>query len=296
METKSPQLTSLTVEEAVALLINFDYIPTGFSLLDMTGAFYESADVEHNNALLDHVPEGRLDALLFRKTACMVRHSLAISLTEHLNNELDDPENTSNLLSSDPATPRRVSVEGLMRWASDNYGIGVVPAQVPTADSRGIVQASNISPRWEDVEIRIYADYLIGYSINKGQFARRHFREIGLMGERKSAPNALGATLIRLSHGKKFPTGKTADGNVRKALTDIRNALKKLTGISSDPFYSFNEGDGWKPRFKLIDALKSADERARDNAIHVAFDEERHGTKDYEDEGDEAQDWIDKNG
>ena len=295
METKSPQLTSLTVEEAVALLINFDYIPTGFSLLDMTSAFFESADVEYQNAKLDHEPEDRLEALLFRKTACMARHSLAISLTEHLKNELNDPEKASNLRSSDPGTQGQISVEGLMSWASENYGIGVVPAQVPTSDSRGFVQASDVTPRWEDVEIRIYADYRIGYSINKGKLVREHFREIGLMGERKSVPNALGVTLIRLSQGAKFPIGRTAEAKDKTALSKLRGALKKLTGISSDPFYPFNEGDGWKPRFRVEDKRTSADDRAKKGAIAVSFDEQCHGAKDYEDETDEAQDWINNN-
>lgn len=296
MGKRRTQPISLTVEEAVALLINFDYIPSGFSILDMTAAFYESAAVDHHNAKLDHVAEERLEALLFRKTACMARHSLATSLMEHLNNELRNPEKMSSLLSPDVSSRRRISVEGLMNWASENYGIGVVPVQLSSGDSLGVVQAPDCSSRWEDATVKIYADYRIGYSINNGKYVQRHFREIDLMGVRKNIPNAVGATLIGLSHGRKFPTGKTAEAKDKTALTRLRDALKKLTGISSDPFFPINEGDGWKPRFKLVDARTCADERAKKEAIHEGFDEEHHGLTQFDDESDAAGKWLEENG
>jgi len=45
--------SSLTIEEAVAWMINLDYIPTGFTLLDMMAAFQEQAEVEFHNAKLN---------------------------------------------------------------------------------------------------------------------------------------------------------------------------------------------------------------------------------------------------
>jgi len=34
-----PKPSSVTVEEAIARMVNMDYIPEGFTLLDMTAAF-----------------------------------------------------------------------------------------------------------------------------------------------------------------------------------------------------------------------------------------------------------------
>jgi len=52
--------TAVTVEEAVALLINLDYVPAGFSVTDMTSAFLEEAVVEYDNSRIDratpHIP------------------------------------------------------------------------------------------------------------------------------------------------------------------------------------------------------------------------------------------------
>ena len=61
MKTSIP--SSITVEEAVARLINLDYIPTGFTLDEMTSAFLEEAEVEYQNACLDRSAAGQLDAL-----------------------------------------------------------------------------------------------------------------------------------------------------------------------------------------------------------------------------------------
>jgi hypothetical protein len=69
--------SSITIEEAVALMINFDYIPAGFSLLDMTSTFQEEAEVEYENAELDRLPKADLDVLMSRADACKARHNLA---------------------------------------------------------------------------------------------------------------------------------------------------------------------------------------------------------------------------
>jgi hypothetical protein len=44
--------SSITVEEAVARMVNLEYIPAESTLLDMTAARLEKAEVEHENAPL----------------------------------------------------------------------------------------------------------------------------------------------------------------------------------------------------------------------------------------------------
>jgi hypothetical protein len=48
---------TLTVEEAVAEMVNMDYIPAGFTLLEMLAAFQEEAEVEYENARLERRSE-----------------------------------------------------------------------------------------------------------------------------------------------------------------------------------------------------------------------------------------------
>ena len=47
--------TTVTTDEAAALMIGLDYIPAGFSVQGMTAAFLEEAEVELHNAKIDKV-------------------------------------------------------------------------------------------------------------------------------------------------------------------------------------------------------------------------------------------------
>jgi hypothetical protein len=121
------------------------------------------------------------------------------------------------------------------------------------------------------------------------------------MGERKNEPNNLGGILIGISRGKKYPTGTKPTKADSTAISKLRAALKQLTGISSDPFYTFNVDDGWKLRFKLIDDRQNADQRAKNRAKHVKYDENRDQKKENssefetddagEFETDDASEW-----
>ena len=66
MNTSKP--SSITVEEAVARMINLDYIPTGFTLLEMTAAFHEEAEVAYENARIDRLRESPVRATRARPT------------------------------------------------------------------------------------------------------------------------------------------------------------------------------------------------------------------------------------
>jgi hypothetical protein len=176
-------------------------------------------------------------------------------------------------------------------WASDKYGIGIPEWSHAGHDTKESAQAeASQAVRWGDITIKIYAEYKIGCFFGAESRKQSHFRKIGLMGLRKNDPNKQGEILIKLSEGKKYPTAKMPAGKDKAALSKLRNALRELTGISSDPFYRFNEGDGWKPRFKLIDDRRNADDRAKKEAVHVQHDE----TRDFIDEDDPAGKWLEE--
>jgi hypothetical protein len=105
----------------------------------------------------------------------------------------------------------------------------------------------------------------------------------------------LGGILIGLSRWRKFPQGKEADSKSKTAISRLRISLQQLTGIEEDPFFPFNEGDGWKPRFNLTDDRKNADERAKREAIHVSYEDAQlsdGGTQDFDHENDDAGRFI----
>jgi len=141
--------------------------------------------------------------------------------------------------------------------------------------------------QWEDVTIKIYKDNRIGYSIKNGEYKKCTFQEIGFLDKRKNLPNYLAGLLIGLSERKKFPATKGPAPKDKTAISKLRKSLVKLTGLEGDPFIPINEVDGWKPRFKLIDDRRNADERAKKMAKHEPFD----ANKKYEDPNGPARDF-----
>ena len=71
------------------------------------------------------------------------------------------------------------------------------------------------------------------------------------------------------------------ENNHKTAMSNLRDCLIKLTGISADPFLPFNKRNGWKPRFELIDDRRNADEREKNNAVKIEYiDESKYSDND----------------
>jgi hypothetical protein len=276
----SPNPPSLSAEEALARMVSLAYMPKGFSVRDLTSAFLEVAEVDHENARSN---ERELQAI--RANVCEARHALAEALSVAMDFELS--RGADSMLNFADATEgiQRVTVESLSEWANDQFGIGALEWESWNQSP------ANDGMRWENVTIKIYRDYRLGVKFENGKLKRSSFRDIGLMGLRKSIPNDRGGILIGLSKGEKFPTRQKIEHKDKTAVSKLRYSLSKLTGLQGDPFRTFNEADGWKPRFKLIDDRRNADERAKSEARHESLDE----TRNYADENDDAADWLSKN-
>jgi hypothetical protein len=279
MEKKLP--STLTIEEAVAEMVNMDYIPAGFTLLEMVAAFQEEAEVEYENACIDRLPEDQLTSLRFRMDSCRARHNLAQLLLESLQYEVKHPENSMLAFAEDASSHQRLTRNSVWEWAADRFGIGIsMRSKDPNPVNEKLKDA-----RWEDVTIKIWKEYNIGLFAKKKEVQRSRFRKINLMRNDKELPNKHGGILIGLSEGEKYlikDTNKTAE---KAAISKLRSVLFEWTGLSDDPFMPYNKFDGWKPRFTLIDDRKNADERAEKKAKkgYVPFDD----SKKYGDDTDD---------
>jgi hypothetical protein len=251
--------TSITIEDAVAEMVNMNYIPAGFTLLEMLEAFYDEAEFDYENARIDQLPVEQLAPLKIRLEACNTRLTLSELLMESLQHEVDSPEGSSIVLADD----YRLTLESVSDWAIDRFGIGV-PRWVsgPASVSKRV---KNIP--WESVTIKIWEGYKIGYSFTKGRFKRTNFQEIDLMGKAKNSPNKIGGILIGLSKGYIFKIDNLSRSKEKVSISRLRDALCMLTGLSGEPFKPYNQSDGWVPRFKLIYDVNNADKRAKKKAI-----------------------------
>lgn len=268
----------VTFDDAVARMINFDYIPEGFSLLEMTDAFREEAEVAYHNGQLDPLSADELDKTRDRLDACDARHTLAMVLLERLERESEDPDSELDFDLTSDGTPR-VSLQSLSTWASDNFGIGFAFDDV----------SQTPQPDWEDVTIKIYTDYRLGWRVGAESFSQSSFQKTGLLDNRSLCPNRLGVILIGLALGEKFPPDSIQKKD-KTAVARLRAALRRLTQISADPFRRYNPVDGWRPRFKLINDRRNADERAKARARLESYDD----TRAYQPEDDAAGEWLDQ--
>lgn len=274
------QTPSVTIEEAVARMVSLAYLPEGFTVQDITLAFLDDAETGYEDGM-----PGAKELHAIRANVCEARHMLTQSLITAIEFELARGADSSLATFDDAVGIKRITTESLSQWCCDQFGISA-PEWEPWNQS-----PTNDDISWDEVSIKIYADYKLACFWGNGKKRMRSFLDLGLMGKRRLEPNQQGLILIGLSEGKKFPATRNLQNKDKAAISKLRNALVKLTGITTDPFLSFNVADGWKPRFKLIGDRRNADERAKARAQHVELDEAR----DFDDDDDDAGEWLAKN-
>lgn len=281
------QVETITIEAAVARLVHLDLMPSDanrFYVTDMLEILCGHTEFEYKNAG-DNTPKEHLMALKLRWFSARARLRYAKLLQKALEQEVACP-GPSRIKVVDYIGGRPLlSVKSVSVWSKFYFRTYITdwkPAQM---------SAKKVT-RWEDISINIYRDFKIG--LFKGvDYSKHMFQDFDLMGRRKNSPNKIGRLLIWLSQKK--PTSTFPQGVNRKDLTMLRDSLRKLTGLSGDPFSPLHETDNYKPRFMIIDDRRNADERARQRSIHVGYNDDlAHGeAPDFEREDDDAQKFID---
>jgi hypothetical protein len=179
-----------------------------------------------------------------------------------------------------------------MSWASYHFGIEI-PIQEYTP---------YIERKWPDITISLEPNDMIQAKDKSTVIVTKHLTEVGFKGKKKTEPNEQFLVLVGMATGKKFPPNQRTKIDSKK-ISNLRSSLKRLVSINSkdDPFCEFNEADGWRPRFKLIDKRNAGDQRAKDRAIHTPFNEDVHSNgqdRPYErsHEKDDADRFLEDNG
>lgn len=278
----------VSIDQALAILIRLDWLLVEYGVMDMLQALLHEAELNYDSVTGD--PEKAIQALTV--DLCNWRCRMAEYFKEQLQLELANPNSTLKAQNTDASSDEQIDISSLSYWAAINYGI-----DIPVKDKK----QSNTKKRttWSDLTISIYESWIIRYRFGSDAFKVSNFQNIGLMGSRKHLPNKQGTILIGLSEGKKYPPSHNKpNASGKKAMSLLRDALKKLTGLKDDPFCPYNQGDGWKPKFKLQDCRRSKVERAKQLAKHVPYDDSIHSAEpdDFERENDLAQQLIDEKG
>lgn len=111
---------------------------------------------------------------------------------------------------------------------------------------------------------------------------------------------AVGSLLLKIAEKGRIPNhspGKSASSRIKTPVSKLKKALAQITGISAEPFFEFSLTDGWKPHFKMVDKRYANEERARIQATHVSFEDNRDSyaagvAHNFADEDDPAGQFI----
>jgi len=281
---------ALTAEEAIARILKFDYILDGVNLLETVSIITQDAKNEYELAIESKLSPDKLKPYKLRLRICRARLEQAESLFELFEEELYQPKELVRISGGNEEP--KFTLDSIDYWAAINLGIEVERETENEQNNDAEPPAPKKEYFWKDVEIRLYKDGIIKYKRLDDGWITSHMREFNFMGNTKTDFNQSGNILLGLSKEIKFPSDGLLNKN-RTSISKIRYSLKRKIGIKADPFYKFDKSNGYRPKFKLIDKTSVADERAKEKAIHIPFNDEIDTEKrSFDNENDEAGQFI----
>ncbi len=157
----SENLTSVTVEEAVALLLNLDHVPVGKSVLDVVSADQESAEEKYDGSTTvikkrknwnSAETVGAVFETLFiriQEEVARSRSSLASNLFQAFEAEMRRPEASKLVQVPNSSAVPRLTVDSVNRWAMANFGLHI-PGLVKSKKDRLFYQLPDSTPENEE--------------------------------------------------------------------------------------------------------------------------------------------------
>ena len=115
---------TITIEDAVARMVNVGKIPMGVSLLDYLDAIVRDAENKLEEAREQELPHQEVQLLERCINAGTARYTLAGELLKHIQWELETPPKSSVLkVSPESGNTMQLELSSVAEWASVNYGI-----------------------------------------------------------------------------------------------------------------------------------------------------------------------------
>jgi hypothetical protein len=116
---------SVTIDEAVALLINLDHVPPGHSTIQITSYFLEHAEVAYENAKIGRLPESQIEKLRLNFEVCLARHQMAENLFQQILMEVKNPKESLLEISRDSSITQKLTLDSLIYWAAEKLYIEI---------------------------------------------------------------------------------------------------------------------------------------------------------------------------
>lgn len=116
--------SALTVDEAVASMVNLDHVPDGIDVVSMLSTFREEASVNHHNAGSD-LSDEKKKRLKNRLDICRHRLALAKALLEELSFEASPEGSDDFVRSREKSVKHKYTVVSLNEWMEENLRITI---------------------------------------------------------------------------------------------------------------------------------------------------------------------------
>ena len=289
MSKRKPEY--VTVDEAVALILNHDLFEEGVTLIEFLDAIVDSA--EKKEAACEIADDFELYQSHIEASKARLAFAEALQAGLKIEMQRLDDGYESTIERGDSNNGKRlILTDSLDNWAWENFWL-----TIPTQEEKTCSEYT-----WHDITISLMPNERIEIKSKNTVIADKHLTEVGLKGKKKTSPNESFGILLGMANNKKFPPSSRTGSNT-KQISSLRKILQTLTNINRelDPFLPFNKTDGWRPSFQLVDKRNAGDQRAKEKATHIPFDEAAHSNKQdrtYESsqEKDDADQFIEDHG
>ena len=106
---------------------------------------------------------------------------------------------------------------------------------------------------WEEIKIKLIDGDTVKISVGKIHKSYS-YAQLGLMKVRSGKKTILWKTLVDMAEqGYSDWDTSGADKKVKKRISNLRNILRKVMGLTGDPFFRYNTEKRWQPKFELED-------------------------------------------
>ena len=269
---------ALSVSEAIERI--FDYEKQHYSLSDILQFTVEQSERNYREALTDPDREAEIPNLKKELESDKHERDLAREMSIELNTAADNlmAGGTHKYLVLSQRDHHRLQPHfpkaSLYAWAKECHG-KVIPEWASTP-ATAIIESSPSEANfktWEGVTIRFRAHNKLVLSVPDGKSRTIDLESTRLFDKRFKRPNMAGTALLGLATASSISMkgGASGTGVSSKVMSELRTALKEIARIDSDPFYSYNTADKWKPRFQVQDRRNAADERAKEKAERTSI-------------------------
>ncbi len=277
---------TLCVDEIVCRMIDFDQDANDMPFEEVLDCWVEQAEQAYERAQRKELPVDLLKELSAEHERRKAVRGEAMKMYAELNNAADEIAQGHDhpfLVLCQRKYARGLvefAIPSVFMWAKAPP-LGKYIPEWELSDPGPFDQDSSDTPTlqptpvisWVGVTLSFMANNKIKFVSRDGSSKIHDLEGAGLINKRTKGLNTAGAALLTLSSRKCIPKKSRPDGPgiSKKILCELRTTLKEMINIEADPFYPYNEADGWKPHFRVFDRRYASDERAEEKAQHTSY-------------------------